>query len=176
MTSKALEESLGLFGLRLHQLREYGDGVENSFLDSERFKEAVGHLRNARAESEAGNVEASWLQLVCTAEVVGYLNGEIEASARGTPEAGVKELLRKNGRKGGNTRGSNSEQVRSKAAKALIAAAPDGKWPSKAAFDLKYHNIVQKVPGFSDTNYQRLKIMSRADIKATLPRATKRRR
>lgn len=71
MTSKTFERSLNLFDLRLYHLREYDDGVENSFLDSDKFKAAVGHLNDARAESEGGNIEASWLQLVLTAEIVG---------------------------------------------------------------------------------------------------------
>lgn len=176
MTSTVLQRSLDLFDLQLYNLSEYDAGVENSFLDLEGFKTAVEHLKTARAESAAGNFEASWLQLVDVAEMVGKLNGVIEVSAQGTSKAQVKELLTINGRKGGITRGQKVEKKRDEAAKALIEAAPNGKWPSKAAFELKYHSIVKKVPGFSDTDYQRRKMLSRPDIKATLTSDSKRRR
>jgi hypothetical protein len=146
------------------------------FFRIQRHEEAVRQLSTALAEDKAGNAKEAWPSLVRAAEAVGYLCGFDDASKQNTPEQGIKKLLRRNAGKGGKTKGRNTEQKRGEVIKALIAAAPGGKWPSKAAFELKYHGIVEQVQGFKDTEHQRRKIMSHPDMQAVLPPAEKRRR
>ena len=158
----------------INDLPHYGNDDVASFLAGNRYEEAVELLDTAYVKNQAGEAEAAWFALVKAAQVIGYLSGLNEISELNTPEQGVIELLRERGRTGGNKKGQNWELKRDQAARALIAAAPNGKWPSRTAFEMKYHSIVQTVPGFSDTEHQRRKIMSRADIKATLPVSPKR--
>lgn len=162
--------------LPANKLPEGKIGGPVAFLRQVRRDGAIEDLRDAQTESQAGNMEDAWVHLVKAAEAVGYLCGVNEADWLSAPEQGVIELLRKNGGLGGTSKGQNGERKRDAAAKALIEAAPNGKWPSKAAFELKYHSIVKKVPGFSDTDYQRRKMLSRPDIKATLTSDSKRKR
>lgn len=161
MTTSEFESSFDRLTNCIDELPEGKSGGPSAFFRQVYLEGAAGDLMDAQAESQAGNVEGAWLHLVKAAEAVGYLRGVSEANWLNAPEQRVVELLRKNGGLGGTTKGRNSERKREEAAKALIAAAPKGKWPSKAAFDLQYHNIVKKIPGFSDTDYQRRKMLIR---------------
>jgi hypothetical protein len=168
MISNDFESSFDYLVNSIDKLPELTKGGPSAFLWEVHLEGAIGCLKDVRAESQAGNMEDAWLLLVKAAETIGYLRGLSEANWLSAPEHDVVELLRKNGGLGGSAKGRNAEQKREEAAKALIAAAPNGRWPSKAAFDLQYHGIVKKVPGFSDTEHQRRKLMNRCDIKATL--------
>lgn len=177
MTSSGFKFSFEYLVNCFDELPEMEEGTgPAAFLKRGALRGAAEDLRDAQVKSEEGRMEDAWGHLVKAAETIGYLRGTDTAKWMNGPERGVVELLRKNGGLGGSTKGRNAEQKRDEAAKALIAAAPNGKWPSKAAFDLQYHNILKKVPGFSDTDHQRRKIMSRPDIKATLPADTRRKR
>lgn len=158
----------------INELPRYENDDVASFLAGNRYEQAVELLNTAYGKNQARETEAAWFALVKAAQVIGYLHGLNEISELNTPEQGVIELLRERGRTGGNKKGQNGELKRDQAAKALIAAAPNGKWPSRTAFEMKYHSIVRTVPGFSDTEHQRRKIMSRPDIKAALPISPKR--
>lgn len=147
-----------------------------TFFRIQRYEEAIEQLNTAVAENKAGNAKEAWPSLVKAAEAVGYLCGFDDASKQNTPEQAVKKLLRRNAGKGGKAKGRNAKPKREAVIKALIAAAPGGKWPSKAAFELQYHNIVKKVPEFHDTEYERRMIMSHPDMQVVLPPAEKRRR
>jgi len=155
---------------------EHEHARQATYFQKLRCQEAIEHLAEAQVESETDNTDAAWVSLVKAAEVIGYMHGLHDASKLKTPEHGIKKLLRSNGGKGGEAKGRNGDEKRNEVIKALLAAAPSGGWPTKENFELQYHGIVKKVPGFRDTEYQRRKIMSSPDMKAVLPPPKKRRR
>lgn len=124
----------------------------------------------------SGSVEAAWSHLVDAAYKIGCLTGAESANYLHGESLGLVGVLEKNGRLGGLKKGRNSEQMRDRAAAALIKGAPNGKWPTLSEFQQHYHEIVAKVEGFNDTDYQMRRIMKRADVKASLPRAVRGRR
>jgi hypothetical protein len=157
----------------LKNLPEVGDTSVASFLADVHRNGAHELIRTALKTYSEGKVELAWSYVVKAAEKIGHQSGLNDAAENETAANGVVQLLRENGRKGGKAKGANAERKRDAAATALIAAAPNGKWPSKMAFELKYHAIVKMIPGFRDTEHNRRKIVHRPDIKATLPSAIK---
>lgn len=155
-------------------LPEDPDWIFAIYIDTEDYEHIASLFEAASHADRIGQREVAWFYLVEAALEMGRHRGIRDANFRNSPEQGVASLLRKNGMAGGNAKGRNAENKRNEAAKALIDVAPNGKWPSKAAFDLKYHAIVKSVPGFSNTDHQRRLLMQRSDIRATLPVSAKR--
>lgn len=123
-------------------------------------------LDSSQDEFKAGNIASAWSMLINAAAGIGYMQGVIAPNA---DKQDISVLLSTIGARGGAAKGKNAEDLREQAAKKLIAAAPNGRWPSRELFDREYEGIVQSVAGFSSTEYQRRKIVSREDVKATLP-------
>lgn len=176
MRQNSFERKLNLLSVQLENLREYCLGRDVPDYCRSRLKQADDHLVLADGKNQIGKFESAWLYLVDVAWDIGYLSGEQNAIFEASTEEAVRNQLRMNAQKGGKIKGVNSEDVRSKIARKLVGLAPNGKWPSRAAFDIAYHKVSRDTPGFSGSEYHRLKLLKRADIQATLPAGKKRKR
>lgn len=176
MKQNAFERKFNLLSVQLENLYEYCLSKEVSDDCQSRLKKSADHLRVADGKNQIGNSEGAWFHLAEAAWEIGYLSGEQNATFEGSTEEAVRNQLRMNAQKGGTNKGVNSEDVRSKVARKLVELAPNGKWPSRSAFDIAYHKVSRDTPGFSGSEYHRLKLLKRADIRATLPAGKKRKR
>lgn len=154
---------------RLYSVPYFENNKKRAALIASLQNQTAKIIENSLRKYNAGDISGAWSSLVNAAAGIGYIQGSFLSFDKDAPKQDIKDLLAAIGAKGGRAKGMNGDQLRDLAAKKLIDAAPNGKWPSKAAFDLNYEKIVQSVPGFSSSDYQRRKIVSRPDIKATLP-------
>jgi len=133
-------------------------------------------LNEAKKKSAAGSSDEAWSHLTKAAWEIGYIQGEQEAIFENSTDEAVRNQLRTNAKKGGKSKGANSEAIRNNVARKLIDLAPNGKWPDRAHFDRSYHKVSKDTPGFSGSEYHRRQLLKRADIQATLPQGKKRSR
>lgn len=176
VNSKEFEHVLRSMAAMLGK-RPISSNQDSLSLVCQNYYDDGAHAMTSACEAHAsGSVEAAWSHLVDAAYKIGCLRGAESANHLHEESLGLAEVLGKNGRLGGLKKGRNSEQMRERAAAALIKAAPNGKWPTLPQFQQRYHEIVAKVEGFNDTDYQMRRIMKRADVKASLPPAVRGRR
>lgn len=144
--------------------QDYGAWFEASLPGSARelLDAAADDYKNRRRE-------AAWFRLAEAAGRIGCIRGLASAAYRSSPKAALRRELASAGRRGGNAKRVNGEKIRDKMATALIAAARVERWPSLAAFQIRYHDIAKSVAGFSDNEYQRRALMKRPEIRALVP-------
>lgn len=176
VNSKEFEHALKSMAAMLGK-RPISNSQDSLSLVRQNYYDDGARAMTSACEAHAsGSAEAAWSHLVDAAYRIGCLTGAESANYLHEESLGLAEVLGKNGRLGGLNKGRNSEQMRERAAAALIKAAPNGKWPTLSEFQQCYHGIVAKVEGFNDTDYQMRRIMQRADVKASLPPAVRGRR
>ena len=171
---KAFQATLDQLRQRIAPLPEDPTWIFATYVDPDDY-EAIDHLlKAAQIAAEKEHFEAAWFYLVEAASEIGFHRGIREANFSNSPEQGVVALLKERGRSGGEAKGRNSELKREALARALINAAPKGKWASKEKFEDAFHKLSKTIPGFYASNHQLRKLMQRDDIKATLAPRPKR--
>lgn len=139
-------------------------GVED-LLRNISLTRVAASLDAARIASKSGRGNEAWGYLIDAAEALGKLHAWVDARKYFTTKQCVKELLRKNGRKGGLGKGINSSALRDVVVTALVKIAPKGGWASIEEFDQAYYYVALAVPKFKTTEYQRARILERTEIK-----------
>lgn len=145
-----------------------GNDSQANFLHKIRRDAAVEMLNAACDAHESKNFDHAWYFLVQAADAIGYLTASQGAVYPREGEADLRSSLRKNGSKGGKTKGENAKKIEGEIAEQLIAASHHKKGWGKAALRSRYNEIVASFENYKDQDRKWRALLKRDDIQNLL--------
>lgn len=140
------------------------------FMRKIRLEFAADMLDEAHEAHQSKNSDHAWYFLSQAAEAIGYLHASQGAVYPREDEADLRSSLRKNGSKGGKTKGVNARKIEDEIAEQLIAASHPKKGWDKAALRSRYNEIVAAFENYKDQDRKWRALLKREDIQNLLPR------
>lgn len=172
---KPFSEALNCLAVTIAPLPVVNDSGE-MYLSREDYDYVTALLDEAEKAHQANQRDAAWFYLTVATAFVNYQCGLEEGKFRSQGAGVFEEHLRDQGRSGGLKAGKSFETLREAAAKAILERTPSEGWPTKAAFDIAYHEIAAPILGEHNTEHQRKALLKRDDIRAKLPKGMTRKR